>query len=110
VFERIPVTSFPKGGHFMSEEEERNAGALIFLKYNEKKKHLERLRETACEIAKELEALAKLLKTRPEATVFEGENVPLAEYRKLGSLVSDIRDTIEELQRLAPTISKLGLE
>ena len=66
------------------------------------------LRHEAETVAKGLEALARILRDRPETITFEGDDGALKNYLGLGALVDDIQKTGEELRRLSDLMEQLG--
>jgi hypothetical protein len=93
-------------GYFMSAEDQRTAKALLLLKRSETGERLALLKYKAGEIGDMLEAVSKQLKSNPEEVEFHDDGLILAEYKKLGILVRDIKTTIAKLQEIEGTIER----
>jgi hypothetical protein len=93
--------------YFMSAEDQQ-AKERAPLDYMVARKKYAFLRHEAETVAKGLEALARILRDRPETITFGGDDAALKNYLGLGALVDDIQKTGEELRRLTDLMEQLG--
>jgi hypothetical protein len=88
------------------EEEEKKARAP--LEFIEARHKYVLLRHKADAVAKGLEAMARIVRDRPETIAFERDDAALKNYMGLGAIVDDIQKTGEDLQRLTDLMEQLG--
>lgn len=120
--ERTTELHFGRGGYFMSEEEEKQARAMVLLESTEARKHLAILTEEATRLGREFRRLGEALENRPALLSFDGESMnvqyalkredfkaTLLDAKKLAALAADIRKTQSESERLSQRVRELGL-
>ena len=106
----------------MSEEEEKQARAMVLLESTEARKHLAILTEEATRLGREFRRLGEALENRPALLSFDGESMnvqyalkredfkaTLLDAKKLAALAADIRKTQSESERLSQRVRELGL-
>jgi hypothetical protein len=108
---KIDVYHTPyREGYFMSAEDQRAAKADLILKYSELKERYALLKRDTDSIANALERGAKVLKEHPERWEFDGDDAPLKEYKNLGVLIEDVKNTRQEMQNLRALAAQGGFE
>jgi len=106
----------------MSDDQEKQAKAMVLLECTETKKRLALLTEQAMQWGRELGSIGDTLQQQPACLSFDGEamDINLAvqrrDYRaalldvaKIRALASDIRKTQTEFERLSQRVRELGL-
>ena len=88
----------------MSAKAQRIAKGLLLVERDETRERLELLKHKARLIGGDLEAIAEKLKSNPEDLEFHSDGLVLAEYKKLGGLVEDIKVTMAKLQEIESTL------
>jgi hypothetical protein len=97
-------------GYFMTIQDEDAAKAKVHYDFSRARQRYILLRHEAEQIAKELEAVADLLKKRPETITFgSAEAILMKDYRGMGKLVEDLKSTRSEVQGLDQRMRSLGM-
>lgn len=94
----------------MTAEDQKAAMANVILAFVEQKERYSLLKNEIDSIANALERGAKLLKEHPESWSFDGDDLPLKDYRGLGKLVEDVKTTQNEIIRLRDVAAQGGFE
>lgn len=97
-------------GYFMSLEEQELAKQKALYEFTMSKQRYELLKNEAEKLAKHFEGWAKSLRSNPEAITFGGRSDDnLREYKGIGKLVDDLKETREEYRRLGNLVRDLGM-
>jgi len=92
----------------MNAEEQKVAKAAAWLEFTEAKERRALLENEAEKLAKHFDALAELIRKRPETITFEGDAEAFRDYKRLSALVEDLKTTRTELQRLHGVVRDTG--
>lgn len=95
-------------GYFMSQQEEQAAKGAVLLQFEEAKHRHALLKIKATEKGKTLESLGKQLQTVPETLTFDSA-VLIKLNDEIGKILTDLKTTRDEAQRLAEAVRSIGL-
>jgi predicted trehalose synthase len=96
------------GGYFMSDEQQDAVIGRVLRELKEAKQKLARLRAEADRIGQALGRIGQTLVSNPQSLVFASGSINVPTHEELASLTNDIRNTMQEVDRLKQQASDLG--